>query len=520
MRGSQPEAVQRTPAARLIVDDAAADVAPGQMRRSDFLRQLRGEVTQTAAAGLEAAGRSTHDCPYLRIWFAHYRGRSAAALQRDVRRYAPETARASDAGAYVTAVGARVRQAVDTWVETGEVSGVPMSLRGAVAMRTLPGRLGSGRPLDEGTRQRMESVLRSDFSRVRVHTEKEGAALSQRMQAQAVTVGDDIAFAPGSYAPGTPMGDAILAHELAHVVQQQPGGERSGRPTLEPQGSPYEREAEGAAVGAVATLWGPDREGARPLAARARPTLRSPRRFQRCGYTVEHKPHTFKSCGFGASGGGPLRIADDTRATRTQEQCVVLSQPVSSSGKVGIEGGTDNQAREWDAGFVQTALSSKREFEYRNASGVRRTRVDTLPGARRDGAPGTPEPWPRPTTPRPFTKTESKIEQSFGDSPICRRGWQGVDDAGAPQGDLRNSRGLDQFCTWMVVRHRPTAAVLFLNWATWEVDWAASYRPNSRSGKPEGKGTTFQSSGDGKGSKTPVLTGPVAEQEVQHRWVP
>jgi Domain of unknown function (DUF4157) len=80
-----------------------------------------------------------------------------------------------------------------------------------------------GRPLEPAVLARMESSFGHDFSRVRVHSGDEASAMAQRTQALAYTVGQDIVFAAGQYAPRTPAGKRILAHELAHVVQQSPG---------------------------------------------------------------------------------------------------------------------------------------------------------------------------------------------------------------------------------------------------------------------------------------------------------
>jgi hypothetical protein len=61
---------------------------------------------------------------------------------------------------------------------------------------------------------------------VRVHTDAHAARAADGLQARAVTVGDDIAFAPGEYQPGTADGRRLLAHEFAHVAQQRSGGPR------------------------------------------------------------------------------------------------------------------------------------------------------------------------------------------------------------------------------------------------------------------------------------------------------
>src|SRR5437667_12401705 len=89
------------------------------------------------------------------------------------------------------------------------------------APETIRGPLGACDSLDGNTQARMSSAFGTDFSHVRVHTEASDAALSKGLNAKAFTVGDDIAFGPGEYQPGAPVGDALLAHELAHVVQQR-----------------------------------------------------------------------------------------------------------------------------------------------------------------------------------------------------------------------------------------------------------------------------------------------------------
>jgi hypothetical protein len=80
-----------------------------------------------------------------------------------------------------------------------------------------------GQPLDRDTRSFMESRLGADFSGVRVHTDAGAAQSAQRLSAQAYTVGDDIVFGQGHYAPDSDSGKRVLAHELTHVVQQRSG---------------------------------------------------------------------------------------------------------------------------------------------------------------------------------------------------------------------------------------------------------------------------------------------------------
>jgi hypothetical protein len=82
---------------------------------------------------------------------------------------------------------------------------------------------GGGTPLDKDTRQFMESRLGHDFGDVRVHTDSKAAESAKAVNAQAYTVGTDIVFQSGKFAPGTHEGRHMLAHELTHVVQQRSG---------------------------------------------------------------------------------------------------------------------------------------------------------------------------------------------------------------------------------------------------------------------------------------------------------
>jgi len=78
----------------------------------------------------------------------------------------------------------------------------------------------SGRPLDPATRAFFEPRFGADFSRVRVHDGAVAADAARAIDARAYTRGHDIAFASGQFAPHSHAGRLLLAHELAHVVQQ------------------------------------------------------------------------------------------------------------------------------------------------------------------------------------------------------------------------------------------------------------------------------------------------------------
>ncbi len=80
---------------------------------------------------------------------------------------------------------------------------------------------GNGQPLPGPVRAFFEPRLGYDFSQVRVHTGGSAAKISREINAQAFTLGNDIVFGTGQYAPGTTAGQRLLAHELTHVIQQR-----------------------------------------------------------------------------------------------------------------------------------------------------------------------------------------------------------------------------------------------------------------------------------------------------------
>jgi hypothetical protein len=77
-----------------------------------------------------------------------------------------------------------------------------------------------GSPLDSQTRLFMESRLGNDFRQVRVHKDSQAIASAQMLNAKAYTLGQNVVFGEGQYTPETLPGKRLLAHELAHTLQQ------------------------------------------------------------------------------------------------------------------------------------------------------------------------------------------------------------------------------------------------------------------------------------------------------------
>lgn len=90
-----------------------------------------------------------------------------------------------------------------------------------------------GRPLEPRSRGVMERAFGHDFARVRIHTDSAAAASARSVAAHAYTVGDHVVFGAGRFAPDSARGLRLLAHELAHVVQQRHVVQRESISTAE-----------------------------------------------------------------------------------------------------------------------------------------------------------------------------------------------------------------------------------------------------------------------------------------------
>jgi hypothetical protein len=100
-----------------------------------------------------------------------------------------------------------------------DATGVPSHAVAPPIVHSVLG--GAGRQLDPSTRSFMESRFGHDFSRVRIFNDGAAAESARAVSANAYTVGEKIVFNHGRYSPGSASGRRLLAHELAHVVQQQ-----------------------------------------------------------------------------------------------------------------------------------------------------------------------------------------------------------------------------------------------------------------------------------------------------------
>ena len=301
--------------ASVLVDDNASG-AKGQMAKREFIALLK---PQLEAAATEELGPqwSAAGCPYIVYYVQVYAGRSARDCEMFIRKFTGS--RATTAHALIADMLARVGEGVRTWRTTGQVSpeiaataaaqgapvapSMPPSAFSAasggptIQRKAKPGgsqsneptdspahvldQLGDGAALDSSTQSRMGSAFGASFADVRVHADGRGNALASQQGALAFTVGSHVAFAAGRYVPGTVEGDALLAHELTHVLQQR-GASRTApqHKTGGSQSGDAERDADRGAVAAVQHLHGQDKS------TRASASRSTDLQLQRCEGTA------------------------------------------------------------------------------------------------------------------------------------------------------------------------------------------------------------------------------------------
>jgi hypothetical protein len=285
------------------------------MRRSAFLAELRAAVCGAADRSLSEAGQSTEGCPWLEYWMAYYSSQGASHIEGAIRKFAPEAATATSARDYIPIVAERVRQGAARYAESGEIPDVPQDMTGAMALggmvafkgreggarppRSVPAirrELGAGQPLEGGVRSQMESAFGAGFSHVRFHSDGRAARLSNDLNARAFTVGEHVAFGAGEYRPGTLVGNALIAHELAHVLQQRDASpSRAGERIEDGARQPIEEDADRSAAEAVLSMWTRTSSAAMTFPSVAVPRFKSGLALRRCkGKEGDSDPKRFE----------------------------------------------------------------------------------------------------------------------------------------------------------------------------------------------------------------------------------
>jgi HEAT repeat protein len=209
------------PQALAVVDSGGGRPLDGGIR-AEIEARLGGDFSSVRVHSDEAAARSAAG-----IQARAYTVRNPVVFGADA--HAPENAEGQRTLVHELPRMQRVsRQPED------RVDAAPPSVQSVLAS--------PGRPLEPAARQDMEQRFGHDFSRVRVHSGPAAEQSAQDVNALAYTVGHHIVFAAGQLAPETQQGRRLIAHELAHVVQQhasQPFVQRQLAPVGPPPPDPF-----------------------------------------------------------------------------------------------------------------------------------------------------------------------------------------------------------------------------------------------------------------------------------------
>ena len=173
------------------------------------------------------------------------RTREDDPLGRSAQPPEPDTAPPAAAGPLGAGLGAANVIALQS--AAGNAAASRMLSGGGAAHVARAGMVDGGAPLDDRVRDRFEPAFGTDFSGVRVHTDPQTAGAAGALHARAYTVGGDIVFNEGEYAPGSSGGQELIAHELAHVVQQGDGAGVPDQLEVSQPGDALERDADAAA---------------------------------------------------------------------------------------------------------------------------------------------------------------------------------------------------------------------------------------------------------------------------------
>jgi len=377
---------------------------------------------------------------------------------------------------------------------------------------------GSGQPLADTIREPMERAMGSDFSDVRVHTNSEANELNQQLSARAFTTGKDVFFGKGEYSPGSSSGRKLIAHELAHVVQQ------TGR--RKPQRQAHKKKmvnAKSITFGSGVrrqSLWGskkrvqlPNLFASRALQDRVQVGVYGNAPDIQC-YKTKMGNVNFESKGWGPAMAGGLVT------TVTPNDITIGSQNYEPQITVEAAGPAASVAN-YKVGFLQTVYAGERNFYYQSTGKAPvkeyvSTKLNTLPV--RDANPAGGAPW--------YNDQDGNDCHQFANA---AKSTEAVKMYDAPQdgGPLRRkdggvnqylvkTDGKDIFRSWVAVQNVNTKVIALMNWVDWEVDWSTDVQNNP--GAPAVNvtgGGKIVGSGEGPGAgKMPRYMGAIANNSV------
>lgn len=240
----------QTGEAAWIVSDGAP-LMSGQMSRTAFLAQLRTAARSAAASGARADKAAGPDAsePTADRWVQQHAGDSAAALEHAIAQFTRRSG-VTCAADYIPAFTMRLRETIESGAgHAAPDHGPGGAAAGGAVPTSLAGQLANSRSSAVTVPGHIAHAFGGDFGNVRIHTGGLAERMAEAQNARAFTVGSDVVMARGEFRPGTLEGDALIAHELAHVQQQSGGGGASG-------GAEHEQDADRAASGVLGRLHG------------------------------------------------------------------------------------------------------------------------------------------------------------------------------------------------------------------------------------------------------------------------
>ena len=374
----QEESPSSQPSTFIVEDNSAP--AAGQMTKSEFLATLNAAVCATVDQELRGTPYSSDNCPYISAAFSRHQNSSATQIEQLLARYEPNTTSAQTAEGLIGLVLRRVSVAVNRWKQRGNLADVPEDITGLLAEggsdappkstgeagqsvapslqfkanagganatqspQAVMQNLGKGSPLDGSTRGRMESAFGTNFGNVEIHTDSNASNLASGMNARAFAVGNHIAFGSGEHQPGTLMGDALMAHELAHTVQQGNGVSNEGGTSAY---SSLEEDADSAAMSAISLFWRETKGEVKVINTKALPRLRSGLKLQRCESCSRVDPNLLRMRELNQII-DPERLANELESESVQRLNIIKSiSEVSSTLRIGIEWEIAFRSKNW-----------------------------------------------------------------------------------------------------------------------------------------------------------------------------
>jgi hypothetical protein len=194
----------------------------------------RMSVDRRREQGASRDERTSAPTPVLVVRRHPLVGAAADAHEREADRLADAVLRSEAVGSLFGATGGERIRASTTGGEGAGRSRAPSTTRIARratigpeggeldddSARALAAARGGGTPIDARVREPLGAAMGADVSSVRLHSGPRATELNERIQASAFTVGNDVFFRDGLPDAGTPAGMHLLAHEVAHTVQQ------------------------------------------------------------------------------------------------------------------------------------------------------------------------------------------------------------------------------------------------------------------------------------------------------------